>query len=52
MAVGYCNVYAAKGQKDGTVYASHNSEFSRTKRTYVTQDQRLAPGATHRLAYR
>lgn len=52
VAVGYCNVYAAKGQKDGTVCASHNSEFSRTKRTYVTQDLGLAPGATHRLAYR
>ncbi|MCZ8396820.1 hypothetical protein [Achromobacter ruhlandii] len=52
VAVGYCNVYAAKGQRDGTVCASHNSEFSRTKRTYVTQDLGLAPGATHRLAYR
>lgn len=52
MVVGYCNVYAAKGQKEGTVCASRSSEFSRTKRTYITQDLGLAPGATHRLAYR
>lgn len=52
VAVGYCNVYATKGQKDGTVCTSHDSEFSRTKRTYVAQGLGLAPGATHRLAYR
>lgn len=52
VAVGYCNVYAANGQRDGTVCQSRGSEFSRTKRTYVTQGLGLEPGATHRLAYR
>ena len=52
VAVGYCNVYATKGQKDGTVCTSRSSEFFFFLRTYITQDLGLAPGATHRLAYR
>ncbi|CAB5515921.1 hypothetical protein LMG26857_04989 [Achromobacter anxifer] len=52
VAVGYCNVYAAQGAKDGTVCEPRDSEFSRTKKTFITQDLGLEPGATHRLAYR
>lgn len=52
VSVGYCNVVPAKGAHDGTVCRPHDSEFSRTGKTYVTQGLGLAPGATHRLAYR
>lgn len=52
VTVGYCNVVPAKGAHDGTVCRPHDSEFSRTGKTYVTQGLGLAPGATHRMAYR